>query len=160
MKHKAKITVVGFDCDGTLTDGNITIGPNGESKSFYSADGQGISNLKEKGIILVMISGRTSNPTSERCAQLGFDYCYQGVENKLQIMEEIWKKTDTTALQTAYMGDDLPDIPLLQQVAISAAPADGHRDVLNTVSWISSKNAGRGAAREFCDLLLTYMPNQ
>ena len=147
------IKLVAFDCDGTLTDGRIIISESGEIKSFHAADGQGIANLKKHGIKLAMISGRTSLPTSIRCKELGFDYCSQGIDNKLLEIQKIWKLENCSPEQTAYMGDDIADIPVLKSVGLSGAPIDGHKSVVKKVDWVSTLPAGRGAAREFCDLI-------
>ncbi len=150
-----KIKLVILDVDGVLTDGRIVYDANGvESKFFNVKDGHGIKLLQRAGIRVAIISGRESEVVTRRAAELGIDPVYQRALDKVGPYLEILNSTGCTHDETAYMGDDLPDIPLLRRVGLAAAPADALEYVLPYAHFITTKGGGWGAVRELCDLIL------
>ena len=149
------IKLAAFDVDGVLTDGSITYDENGiEYKTFNAKDGQGITNLHNSGIITAIITARNNGTVYHRAKNLNIKELHQGQKNKIQKLEEILAKYGLTFEETAYMGDDLPDICILEKVKLAGCPADATDEVKSVANWISSKNGGKGAVREFCDFIL------
>ena len=149
------IKLAAFDVDGVLTDGSITYDENGvEYKTFNAKDGQGIVNLNNAGIITAIITARENGTVAHRAENLKIKELHQGQKNKIAKLEDILAKYNLTFEETAYMGDDLPDICILKKVKLAGCPKDAVDEVLETANWISSKNGGRGAVREFCDYIL------
>lgn len=149
------IKLAAFDVDGVLTDGSITYDDNGiEYKTFNAKDGHGIVMLNKAGIITAIITARNSGTVERRAQDLKITELHQGVKNKIEKLEELLAKYNLSYDEVAYIGDDIPDICILDKVKFSACPADAVDEVKKTVSWISSKNGGRGAVREFCDYIL------
>ena len=149
------IKLAAFDVDGVLTDGSITYDENGvEYKTFNAKDGQGIVNLNNAGIITAIITARKNGTVAHRAANLKIKELHQGQKNKIAKLEDILAKYNLTFEETAYMGDDLPDICILEKVKLAGCPKDAVDEVLKTANWVSAKNGGRGAVREFCDYIL------
>lgn len=149
------IKLLAMDVDGVMTDCKLYIAPDGtEFKTFNVKDGYGIKALSRAGIKSAIISGRNSKAVDIRAAELGIDYVFQGVSDKIACFEQILAELSITAEQAAYIGDDTPDLPLLNLVKLSAAPADAHISVLNAVDVITQRNGGEGAVRDFCDVIL------
>src|SRR5690554_1100387 len=118
--QKKKIRMLIMDVDGTLTDGKVYIGPSGEEfKAFNIQDGLGIKMLKEKGIIPAIITGRNSKIVDARAKELGIDEVYQGIEDKLEIYNLLKGKYGIFDEEVAYVGDDLNDLPIMDQVGLS-----------------------------------------
>jgi len=152
-----KIKLLGLDVDGVLTDGSISYTDAGqEIKTFNAKDGQGIAMLTKLGINVVIITARTSTIVQRRANDLGIQYVYQGVKNKLEKLDELRTMLGINYDEIAYMGDDLPDIPILQQVGIKACPNDAVDEVKKVCNFKSKYNGGRGAVRELADLI--YYP--
>jgi 3-deoxy-D-manno-octulosonate 8-phosphate phosphatase (KDO 8-P phosphatase) len=151
----AKIRLVIFDVDGVLTDGCLYLSDGGEEyKVFHSRDGQGLVMLRDSGIQIAIISGRSSRAIEERMAEIGIEYVYQGQADKLSVFEALLKRLDLDAYETAYVGDDLPDLPVMQRVGLAIAVADAHKLVQQHAHWQTLQPGGRGAAREVCELLM------
>ena len=149
------IKLVAFDVDGVLTDGSLTFDEKGlEYKTFNAKDGQGIVNLNNAGIITAIITARCNGTVEHRAKNLNIKELHQGSKNKIAVLEEILKKYNLTFEETAYMGDDLPDICILEKVRLKGCPLDAVDEVKTIANFISSKNGGRGAVREFCDYIL------
>ncbi len=149
------IKLVAFDVDGVLTDGSITYDENGiEYKTFNAKDGQGIVNLNNAGIITAIITARENGTVFHRAKNLNIKELHQGQKNKIAKLEELMTKYDLTFDEIAYIGDDLPDICILEKVKLAACPHDAVDEVKQTANWISAYNGGRGAVREFCDYIL------
>ena len=149
------IKLAAFDVDGVLTDGSITYDENGvEYKTFNAKDGQGIVNLNNAGIVTAIITARENGTVYHRAKNLKIAELHQGQKNKIQKLDELINKYGITYDEVAYMGDDLPDICILEKVKLAGCPADAVEEVLQTAKWKSSKNGGRGAVREFCDYIL------
>ncbi|MBO6272402.1 HAD hydrolase family protein [bacterium] len=151
----SKIKLMAFDVDGVFTDGSLTFGEDGkEYKTFNAKDGQGIVCVEKVGIITVIITARENGTVAHRAKNLGITEFHQGIKYKLPILEEIMKKYNLKYENISYMGDDLPDICILEKVGLACCPADAVDEVKNICNFVSSKNGGRGAIRELCDIVL------
>ena len=149
------IKLVAFDVDGVLTDGSLTFDENGhEYKTFNAKDGQGIVNLNNAGIVTAIITARNNCTVAHRAKNLNIKELHQGSKNKIATLEGIMNKYNISFDEIAYMGDDLPDICILEKVALKGCPADAVDEVKEIANFVSSKNGGRGAVREFCDYIL------
>ena len=155
LLDKAKnIKLLAFDVDGVMTDGSITYDENGiEYKTFNAKDGHGLAKMAKNGFITAIITGRRNGTVDRRALDLKVTEVFQGVKNKLPILEGIMEKYGVNFSQVAYMGDDEPDICILEKVAIAACPADAVSNVQNVCNFKSSKNGGQGAVRELCDFI-------
>jgi len=153
---KAKdIRLLLLDVDGVLTDGNLLYtGDSEESKSFNTQDGFGLRLLREANIDVGVITARKSAVVARRASELKMKYVYQGSPNKTEAFKEIQKVSGLKPFEIAYMGDDWLDLPLLQQVGLAIAPANGVKEVLDTAHFITEQAGGRGAVRDACDLIL------
>lgn len=150
-----KIKLAAFDVDGVLTDGSLTFDENGhEYKTFNAKDGQGIVNLNNAGIITAIITARNNGTVEHRAKNLNIKELHQGSKNKIATLEEIMQKYNIKFEEIAYMGDDLPDICILEKVRLKGCPCDAVDEVKLIANFVSSKNGGRGAVREFCDYIL------
>lgn len=155
QQRAARIKLVIFDVDGTLTDGSLHYGAGGEEqKVFHVQDGYGMKQLQRAGLTLAIISGRQSAAVTRRMQDLGIEHVFQGDEHKLPIFERLLQRLGLEAAQAAHMGDDLPDLPLLQRVGLAVAPANALPAIKQVVHHVTVAHGGRGAVREFCDLIL------
>lgn len=158
MKHKTNlknIKALLVDVDGILTDGNIWWHSPGEwRRTFNIYDGYGIKALIQAGYTVGIITGSTSEEIRERQMKLGIHYLYEGAEDKIPCYEDFLKNTKFKDSEVAYIGDDLPDIPILKRVGFSASVPTAMEIVKKTASYITKKNGGHGAVREICDMLL------
>ena len=149
------IKLAAFDVDGGLTDGSLTFDENGhEYKTFNAKDGQGFVNLNKAGIITAIITARDNGTVYHRAKNLNITELHQGSKNKIATLESIMQKYNISFDEIAYMGDDLPDICILEKVALKGCPNDAVDEVKAIANFIASKNGGRGAVREFCDYIL------
>jgi len=150
-----KIRLLLLDVDGVLTDGRIIYDANGvETKAFDVKDGHGLKLLQRAGVQVGIITGRQSEVVNVRARELGISIVYQGVKDKLGPFEEILGALGLREEEVAYVGDDLPDLPVLRRVGWGAAPADAVEEIKPFVHYVTSHGGGRGAVREVCDLLL------
>lgn len=150
-----KIKLVAFDVDGVLTDGSLTFDENGhEYKTFNAKDGQGIVNLNNAGIITAIITARNNGTVAHRAKNLNIKELHQGSKNKLETLKEIMTKYNLKFDEIAYMGDDLPDICILEKVGLKGCPFDAVDEVKSIANFKAEKSGGRGAVREFCDYIL------
>lgn len=149
------IKLLVMDVDGTLTDGRIYIGAQGEMmKAFDVRDGYAIVNiLPQLEIVPVIITGRCSAIVEQRAQELKITELYQGVADKLEKLKEVAVKFGASADEIAYIGDDLNDLNCIQYCGLTACPADAILDVRNAVDYICQYVGGRGAAREFIEYL-------
>ena len=161
MKHPpppeelARVHLLLMDVDGVLTDGGIIYGDDaGQIKIFNVKDGFGLRLAMEAGIKVGIVTGRKSNALYHRCRDLNIQHLFDGVQDKAAILPEIVDQTGVAGANTAYMGDDLPDLPLMRKVGLSIAVADAHEIVRQNADWITSAPGGRGAVREVCEGLL------
>jgi len=150
-----RIKLLILDIDGVLTDGGIVYNDNGvETKEFNVKDGLGIRLLMEAGVDLCIITGRRSGALNHRCKNLGIDLIFDGIDNKAAVFDLVLDRTGATAEETAFIGDDLPDIALMKRVGLAIAVADAHPIVLENADMVTSANGGRGAVREACEAIL------
>ena len=144
-----------LDVDGVLTDGSIWLNEQGqEFKQFYVQDGLGIQRLQRSGIPVAVISGRSSGSVTARMKELQVKYVYQGCFDKLQNFNLLIKELGIKPQEVAYMGDDLPDLPVMQLAGLSIAVANACPEVKAIAHWQTEKSGGHGAVREVCDRLL------
>jgi len=144
-----------LDVDGVMTDGRIILDNEGnEFKAFYVRDGHGIKMLQKAGIKVAFITGRESKVVERRAKELGVTEVYQRVFKKSLIYESLLQKYNIKDEEVAFMGDDTVDIGMLKRVGLPAAPADAHDEAKKWAVFISTKDGGRGAVREFIDLIL------
>ena len=149
------VRVAFFDVDGVLTDGGLYFSDSGETiKRFNTLDGHGLKLLQEAGIKPVVISGRDSAPLRTRLKALGITSMHLGTEDKRPAAELSLQALGLTWQQAAAMGDDWPDLPMMNQCAFTCAPSHAHEEVKARAHHITRAHAGAGAAREFCDVLL------
>lgn len=155
LQRAAKIRLVGFDVDGTLTDGRLHYGNDGhETKSFHVQDGMGLVLLREAGIELALVTARISPVVAARGSELKIAHVHVGERSKLACMQRIAAGMGIGMDAVAFMGDDLPDLATLRGVGLAIAPANAHHWVLAAAHWVTPRNGGEGAARDACDLLL------
>jgi 3-deoxy-D-manno-octulosonate 8-phosphate phosphatase (KDO 8-P phosphatase) len=151
----ARVRMLLLDVDGVLTDGSVLIEGGGrEAKSFSIRDGAAIVWARRAGLEVALLSGRPSEATTRRAAELGIETVIQHGPEKRQPFLSLLADHGMTADEVAYMGDDLLDLPVLTRVGLAGAPADAVDDVLARVHWVSTRRGGRGAVREFVELLL------
>lgn len=150
-----KIKLLAFDVDGVMTDGSVTYDENGvEYKTFNVKDGHGIVRMNKSGFITAIITARNNGTVQHRAENLGITELYQGQKYKLPALEEIMKKYNLTFENVSYMGDDIPDICILQKVGLACCPNDAVKEVQEICKFKSLYNGGRGAVRELCDFIL------
>ncbi|HEX2201059.1 MAG TPA: 3-deoxy-manno-octulosonate-8-phosphatase KdsC [Gammaproteobacteria bacterium] len=150
-----KIRLVVFDVDRVLTDGRLYLGDSGEEyKVFHVRDGQGLVMLRDSGVRIAVISGRSSRAVAERMVELGIDYVFQGQADKLGVFEALLNDVGLEPTEVAYVGDDLPDLPVMRQVGLAIAVADAHPWVKQHAHWQTRLPGGQGAVREVCELLM------
>jgi 3-deoxy-D-manno-octulosonate 8-phosphate phosphatase (KDO 8-P phosphatase) len=144
-----------LDVDGVLTDGSVSVhGDGSEAKAFFIRDGLALVWAQRAGLQVGLLSGRRSEATSRRAAELGISLLVQGETDKRAAYSQITTAQRLEDEQVAYMGDDLLDLPVLARVGLSAAPADAVDEVLARVHWRSQFAGGRGAVRELVEILL------
>jgi 3-deoxy-D-manno-octulosonate 8-phosphate phosphatase (KDO 8-P phosphatase) len=155
------VRLLAFDVDGVFTDGRFYLSDDGvESKAFHTHDGFGIRQVVEAGIKVAVISGRHSAAVQQRMQELGVQHIYLGCGNKVATFEDLLKTLELTYSQSAYTGDDIPDMALLQKCAVSFAVANAHAEVKAACDYTTLKAGGHGAVREICDLLLAALPQE
>lgn len=144
--------LLALDVDGVLTDNRVTIHSDGsESKGYFIPDGAGIRRLLDSGIAVVWISGRPSQSTDLRAAELRITDLHTGVRDKGECLQEILEKLKISAEETIYVGDDLIDLPAFAVAGVSVAPADATPEVLAAADLITPQKGGYGAVRQVCD---------
>ncbi|HSN18049.1 MAG TPA: HAD-IIIA family hydrolase [Gammaproteobacteria bacterium] len=154
-QRAARVKLVVFDVDGTLTDGRLYYGAGGEElKVFHVQDGYGIKRLLKAGVKVAIISGRDSAAVTRRMQDLGIEHVFQGDEHKLPLLERLLKKLDLTLEQVACVGDDLPDLPLLDHAGLAIAVHNARPQIKAVAHHVTSAQGGLGAVREICDLIL------
>ena len=140
-----------FDVDGVLTDGTLLYGPRGEElKAFSAHDGHGLKMLATSGVACALLSGRRSAAVATRAAELGIAHVLQGIEDKLACARSLGFALE----QIGYMGDELVDLPVLTRCAFACAPREAPEAVRSRVHYVARAPAGRGAAREVCELVM------
>ena len=149
------IKIVVLDVDGILTDGKIYFnGEKDEIKAFNILDGFGIKLLQENGIKVAILTGRKSDAVLNRAKELKIRHIIQGREDKLIALKELLADINLDMKETAYMGDDFPDLKAITAVKLGATIPTANPIIKNHADWVSTKNGGDGAVREFADLIL------
>ncbi len=149
------VRVAFFDVDGVLTDGGLLFTENGETiKRFCTLDGHGLKMLQRADITPAVITGRDSAPLRARLKALGITHVRYGTEDKAPAAQEILNELGLDWSQAAHMGDDWPDMAEMTRAAFACAPSNAHIEVKAIAHYVTEREGGNGAAREFCDLLL------
>ena len=150
-----RIRLLVLDVDGVLTNGGLHFDNRGEEyKTFNSLDGHGIRMLLDSGIEVAVITGRRSKIVEHRMGDLGVKHLYQGSSDKLATFRELLEATGLDAEQAAYVGDDLPDLPVLIRVGLAIAVANAHAFVRQHCHHVTQLHGGAGAVREVTDFIL------
>lgn len=151
----ASMRLVAFDIDGVFTDGRFYLSNDGvESKAFHTHDGFGVRQLLGSGLNVAVISGRESAAVDKRMSELGVRYVIQGNSDKVAAFETLVNELGIGEAEAVYVGDDLPDLPLLRRVGFSIAVSNAHDLVKAECDYTTDKPGGYGAVREVCDLVL------
>lgn len=154
-QRAAAIQVVVFDVDGVMTDGKLYLYDHGEEiKTMHVRDGLGIKRLQAIGVHVAAISGRPSPAVAARLHALGVDYLYLDSHDKQIDFEALLAELDVDAAHAAVMGDDLPDLGIMQQAGLALTVADAVDEVREAADWISRHRGGEGAVREACEMII------
>jgi 3-deoxy-D-manno-octulosonate 8-phosphate phosphatase (KDO 8-P phosphatase) len=152
LKH---VKLLLLDVDGVLTDGSIIYNDKGqETKQFNVKDGFGMKLLMSFGIQLGIVTGRRSKALTHRCNDLGIRLIFDGISDKVSVLDEIQQRTGISADNIAFVGDDIPDLALMRRIGVSIAVADAHEMVRAYADWVTSVPGGAGAVREVCEAIL------
>ncbi|MGZ6142158.1 MAG: KdsC family phosphatase [Myxococcales bacterium] len=151
-----RIRLVVLDVDGTMTDGRLYYGAQGEAfKAFDVRDGHGLRLLRiHGGVKLAVLTGRRADLVMQRCRELSIEHVVGQSRQKGAAIDKLSADLGVPLAETAFMGDDVNDLPALRKVGFSCAPVDAAGEVLREVRWVSRRPAGRGAVRELCEILL------
>ena len=154
-RRAARLKLLLMDCDGVLTDGRITLLDSGdEQKSFHTRDGHGLVLLHRAGLQSGIISGRTSSAVERRARDLGIKFVRQGTFNKIVDFEEVLREAGVAEAETAFVGDDVTDVPLMRRAGLAFAVADAAPETLSAAHYVTRLPGGFGAVREVCELIL------
>ena len=149
------IRMILSDVDGVMTDGSIIIDNSGvETKSFHVRDGLGIKLWQQAGLMFGILTSRNSRIVKLRAAELGISIVRQGFEDKLAAAREIFASQGIQPAEVCYIGDDLPDLPVMLEVGLSVAVADAVAEVRSSATWVLNTPGGHGAIRELIERLL------
>ncbi|HMA84247.1 MAG TPA: HAD hydrolase family protein [Desulfosalsimonadaceae bacterium] len=144
-----------LDVDGVLTEGAIAYTEDQtETKVFHVKDGLGIKMLHQSGIMTGIVTGRASPALLRRCRELGIHMVYDNIQDKGAVFDRITEATGLPASSIAFMGDDLPDLPMFKKAGLSIAVADAHSVVREQADMITEKCGGQGAVREVCEMII------
>ncbi|MEZ5422203.1 MAG: HAD hydrolase family protein [Pyrinomonadaceae bacterium] len=150
-----KIKLLLMDCDGVLTDGRLYFGADGEAlKVFHARDGEGLTQWRDRGLAAGIISGRNSSSVALRASQLGMKFVLQGRNDKSAALDEILAESGNLLEETAYIGDDTPDLAVFARVGLAVAVRDAHSTARKAAHLVTEANGGLGAVREVIDLIL------
>jgi 3-deoxy-D-manno-octulosonate 8-phosphate phosphatase (KDO 8-P phosphatase) len=152
----SNLRLIAFDVDGVFTDGRFYLSDNGvESKAFCTQDGFGIRQLIEAGVAVAVISGRKSAAVDKRMTELGVPHVIQGCKDKVAAFDKLIKKLGIPATETAYVGDDIPDLPLLRHAGFGIAVGNAVAAVRERCDLVTTATGGAGAVREVCEFVLS-----
>ena len=157
LERAARIRLLVLDVDGVLTNGQVFFGPDGKEyvKGFDIQDGYGIKLLQNIGVECAVITGRHSKMVLGRCDELGISNVFTGVSDKKSALLELQKRfAFNPAIDLAVMGDDWPDLSIMQSAVLRIAPAQAHEAVRQIAHYVTQAQGGFGAVREACDLIL------
>ena len=150
-----RIRLAIFDVDGVLTDGTLHMGKHGEQiKAFNILDGLGLKMLAASGVGLALLSGRKSSAVALRARETGIVHVLQGSTDKLQAFHSLLRKLKLAEEETAFMGDDLPDLPVLRRCGLAFSVPDAPQIVRSHAHYVTENAGGRGAVREACEFLM------
>lgn len=151
----AAVRLLLLDVDGVLTDGAIVYNDDGiETKAFNVRDGLGIRLLMDAGIEVGIVTGRKAGALAHRCENLGLSLLLDGIRDKGTALDGICRRTGKAPEEIAFMGDDLPDLPLMKRVGVSIAVADACKEVRQTAGVVTKAKGGKGAVREIAERIL------
>ncbi len=154
-RRAAPLALIGFDVDGTLTDGRIFIGPAGEAmKSFSVRDGFGLTLLRRAGVRIAIVTARESSIVALRAAELGFDAVIQGAHDKAATMRELGTRFGVSMAHCGFVGDDWPDLAAMAQSGFCATVAGAPAEIRARAHWVSTLGPGNGAVRELAEFVL------
>jgi 3-deoxy-D-manno-octulosonate 8-phosphate phosphatase (KDO 8-P phosphatase) len=156
IEHRAsRIKLLLMDCDGVLTDGRLWLTQDGdEQKSFNTHDGLGLSLWHRAGLKSGIITGRSSRAVTRRAGELGVEFVRQGDADKIEAFAEVLRLAGVDENEVAYVGDDLPDIPLMQRAGFAVAVADASAETRSAAHYVTRAKGGRGAVREVIEIIL------
>jgi 3-deoxy-D-manno-octulosonate 8-phosphate phosphatase (KDO 8-P phosphatase) len=155
MMNLADIKLLALDVDGVLTDGALVVNGDGsESKNFNSVDGHGIRLWRRAGLEIALLSGRISAPTRHRAEQLEIEYVLEDCHYKLPAFEKLLEQLGLGPENAAYIGDDLPDLPVIRYVAFGVAVANSVDEVKQYADYVTARPGGNGAVREVIEYIL------
>ncbi len=155
LRRAGAVRLAIFDVDGVMTDGTLYIGPEGEAfKAFNILDGHGVKMLQAAGVATAIISGRSSPAVLRRAAELAIAHVVQGASDKVAAFDRLRATLGLEAAQCAFVGDDLPDLPVMERCGFAVAVANAVDDVKSAAHYTTRAAGGRGAVREFCELVL------
>jgi 3-deoxy-D-manno-octulosonate 8-phosphate phosphatase (KDO 8-P phosphatase) len=150
-----QIKLLAMDVDGVLTDGSITVGPDGsEFKTFSLLDGHGIRMWRRAGLKTALISGRESAVTKQRAGEMEIDFIYQPCQRKLDGFEKLLSDSQLEPKNIAYIGDDVLDIPLMKRAGFGIAVANAVDELKSHAHYVTSRPGGKGAVREVVEYIL------
>jgi len=156
LEKAKKIKCLICDVDGVLSDGLLYIDNHGnELKTFHVQDGMGLKLLMAIGIEVAVITTARNAVVDHRMQQLGVTHYYKGQVDKREAYQQLKKTLGFADNEFAYIGDDLPDLPIIQQVGLGVAVANAVSQVKEYADWQTEQPGGRGGVRELCDLILT-----
>ena len=154
-QRAARLRLVALDVDGVLTDGRLYYGPQGEAlKVFDVRDGHGIKMLLNHGVEVAILSARSSDIVGTRARELGIARVLQGRGDKAAAWSELLRDAGVAAEQAGFIGDDLPDLPVLVRAGFAATVADARDEVKGVAHWVAAQAGGRGAVRAFAEFIL------
>ena len=155
-----RVALVAFDVDGVFTDGRFYLADDGtETKAFHTQDGYGVRRLLESGVAVAVISGRRSGAVEKRMAELGVAHVILGSKDKVAALDDLCVALGIQPADCAYVGDDLPDLPLLEHVGVSFAVANAVPLLQERCDYVTTRPGGFGAVREICDLVVDARTN-
>ena len=155
MNKARRVKILVLDVDGVLTDGRIIVNDSGiESKEFDVRDGHGLKLLIRYGIEVIFLTGRKSAAVQWRAEDIGVTEVHQGVKNKGEVFAEIIQRRRISPEETACIGDDIVDIPILKRAGFSIAVADAVGEVVKNADYVTNSPGGSGAVREVCEIIL------
>ena len=151
----SRLRLMVFDVDGVFTDGRLYLSGAGEEmKSFHTLDGLGVKLLRDSGVEVALLTARVSAVVSRRAAERGIQQVRQGVEDKLAGFEDLLANCQVEAAAAGYMGDDLPDLPVLARCGFAASVPNAAEAVRSRVHYTTERAGGRGAVRELCEFVM------
>ena len=155
QQKAAKIKLLICDIDGVFSDGSVYMSNAGEElKAFNTKDGFGLKALMKTGVEVAVITGRESKIVQNRMTSLGVQHIFQGMETKLIGYNELRQLLNVAPYEVAFIGDDFPDVPVMQEVGLSVSVADAHPYVKEIADYVTVTPGGKGAVRELTDLII------